>query len=122
MPAMPAREAQALGRVMVAPSRAESLPYVVLEAAAAAKPLITTKVGGIPEIYGPLSSALVPAEDAPALARAIAQALDHPDEAADTAQKLRGRVMASFSVDYMVDGVLKAYGEALETLQKSGAR
>ena len=54
-PAMPAREALSLGRIMVVPSRAESLPYVVLEAAAAGKPLITTNVGGIPEIYGPLS-------------------------------------------------------------------
>ena len=64
MPAMPAREAQALGRIMVVPSRAESLPYVVLEAAAAGKPLITTKVGGIPEIYGPLTDTLVPPVDA----------------------------------------------------------
>ena len=51
---MPARQALALGRVMVVPSRTESLPYIVLEAAAAGKPLIATKVGGIPEIYGPL--------------------------------------------------------------------
>ncbi|HEY8128008.1 MAG TPA: glycosyltransferase family 4 protein [Hyphomicrobium sp.] len=33
--AMPAREAFTLGRVMIVPSRAESFPYVVLEAAAA---------------------------------------------------------------------------------------
>ena len=50
---MPAREAFALGRVLVVPSRAESLPYVVLEAAAAGVPLIATRVGGIPEIFGP---------------------------------------------------------------------
>src|SRR6185295_14604497 len=43
-PAMPAREAQTFGRVMVMPSRMESLPYVVLEAAASAKPLIATRV------------------------------------------------------------------------------
>ena len=60
MPAMPARQAIALGRIMVVPSRAESLPYVVLEAAAAGMPLIATGVGGIPEIYGPLSDTLVP--------------------------------------------------------------
>jgi glycosyltransferase involved in cell wall biosynthesis len=122
LPAMPARDAQALGWVMVAPSRAESLPYVVLEAAAAGKPLITTRVGGIPEIYGPLSNILVPALDVPALARAIGGALDHPDEAADTAHRLRERVAASFSVDSMVDGVLAAYAAALELLQKSGRR
>jgi len=122
LPSMPAREAMALGWVMVAPSRAESLPYVVLEAAAAAKPLITTKVGGIPEIYGPLSSALVPVLDGQTLARAIVRALDHPDEAADTAQKLRERVATSFSADAMADGILAGYAAALELLAKSGRR
>ena len=36
----PAREAFAMGRMMVIPSRAESLPYVILEAAAAGVPII----------------------------------------------------------------------------------
>ena len=77
--AMPAREALALGRVMVVPSRAESLPYVVLEAAAAGKPLITTKVGGIPEIYGPLTDALVPPRGcAGAWPKRSPGTLDHP--------------------------------------------
>ena len=78
MPAMPARQALALGRIMVAPSRHESLPYVVLEAAAASKPLITTRVGGIPEIYGPLSNTLVPPNDPDALAQAIVGASTTP--------------------------------------------
>jgi glycosyltransferase involved in cell wall biosynthesis len=76
--AMPARQAQALGRVMVVPSRVESLPYVVLEAAASAKPLIATRVGGIPEIYGEMSEELVPPQDPAALAGAIERALDRP--------------------------------------------
>ncbi len=116
-PAMPARVALTLGRIMVVPSRAESLPYVVLEAAAGSKPLITTAVGGIPEIYGPLSNTLVPPLDPAALAQAIAQALDHPDAMAEITQKLRQRVQASFSVDTMVDGVLAAYETALESLR-----
>jgi glycosyltransferase involved in cell wall biosynthesis len=119
---MPARKAFALGRVMIAPSRQESLPYVVLETAAAQKPLITTSVGGIPEIYGPMSSELVPPGNAEALARAIADKLDHPDRALELAQHLRARVAASFSVDVMVDGVLSAYGEALRARHaKAGA-
>jgi len=121
-PAMPARQAQALGRVMIIPSRMESLPYVVLEAAASSKPLITTRVGGIPEIYGPMSDRLVPPEDAPALARAIAGALDNPAATAETARLLREQVAASFSVETMVDGVLAGYQAALEMLQKTGRR
>jgi glycosyltransferase involved in cell wall biosynthesis len=115
-PAMPAREALTLGRIMVVPSRAESLPYVVLEAAAAGKPLITTNVGGIPEIYGPLSNTLIPPLDCAALADAITRALDLPDVMADITQKLRERVQTSFSVETMVDGVLAAYQTVLETL------
>jgi glycosyltransferase involved in cell wall biosynthesis len=113
MPAMPARAALALGRVMVIPSLAESLPYVVLETAAAGKPLITTNVGGIPEIYGPLSPALVEASNTEALTGAIARTLDHPAEAASLAEDLRQRVASSFSLDAMVDGVLSAYRDAM---------
>jgi len=122
LPAMPARRAQALGRVMVVPSRVESLPYVVLEAAASAKPLIASRVGGIPEIYGELAQHLVPPEDAAALAQAISQALEHPELAAETAARLRERVAAKFSLKAMVDGVLTAYGEALEKKQNGRRR
>ena len=112
-PAMPAREALTLGRIMVVPSRAESLPYVVLEAAAGGKPLLTTSVGGIPEIYGPLSRTLIPPQDTAAFADAIARALDRPDEMAEITRQLREQVRASFSVETMVDGVLDAYQTAL---------
>ena len=110
--AMPARRALTLGKVMVIPSRAESLPYVVLETAAASKPLITTSVGGIPEIYGPLSNTLVPAGDAEALANAITRVLSDPVAANALAQTLRDRVALFFSDDMMVEGILAAYRQA----------
>jgi glycosyltransferase involved in cell wall biosynthesis len=116
---MPARQAQALGRVMVFCSRAESMPYVVLEAAASAKPMISTKVGGIPEIYGPFTNTLVPKEDPAALAAAIARSLDKPAEAADLAKKLSARVAASFSLDAMVEGVLEGYQAGFARIAKS---
>ena len=119
-PPMPARQAQALGRVMVMPSRMESLPYVVLEAAAAGKPLVTTRVGGIPEIYGPLADALIPPDDVAALARAIAAALDGP--APDVTARLRDRAAKSFTIDAMVDGVVSAYAAAINNLSKTGRR
>ena len=121
-PAMSARQAQTFGRVMLMPSRMESLPYVVLEAAASAKPLIATRVGGIPEIYGPMANALVAPDDAPALARAIVDRLDHPKAAAEAARKLRERVAGAFTVETMVDGVLAGYRDALEMLEKTGRR
>lgn len=120
--ALPARQAFMRGRIMVVSSRAESLPYVVLEAAAAGKPLIATRVGGIPEIYGPLADRLVPAGDPKALAAAIAQTLAAPEAATDLAAKLRERVANGFSIRAMVDGVLGAYGEALDSLTREGRR
>ena len=52
LPPMPARQAFALAGMIVVPSRAEAMPYIVLEALAAGKPMIATAVGGIPEIFG----------------------------------------------------------------------
>jgi glycosyltransferase involved in cell wall biosynthesis len=110
---LPAREAFRLGRVLVVPSLAESLPYVVLEAAAAAVPLVATRVGGIPEIFGPHSGRLIPPGDAAALSAAMARALDDPGAHHAAALELRQRVRAEFSADVMVEQVLGAYAEAL---------
>lgn len=111
-PAMPARKAFALGRIVVIPSRAESLPYVALEAAAAGKPLIATRVGGIPEIFGPHSGSLVAAGDAGAMMQAIAVILEDPEAAHQRTQALRTRIAAEFSVDVMVEAVVSAYEQA----------
>jgi len=104
------------------PSRAESLPYVVLEAAAAGVPMIATRVGGIPEIYGSQADTLVAPEDAVALARAIAGAIDRPGATLEGARRLRERVAALFTVQNMVDGVLSAYQTSLAALQAAGRR
>ena len=113
MPPMPARRALALGRILVVPSRRESLPYVVLEAAAAGKPLIAVSVGGIPEIYGALARRWFHPTMPAALAKAIARSLDDPAAAADIARQLRERVAGEFSVNGMVAEVLEAYQSAL---------
>ena len=58
----PARQAFAHGRLLVVPSRADSLPYVVIEAGGAGIPIIASGVGGIPEILGP-DGTMVPPEN-----------------------------------------------------------
>jgi glycosyltransferase involved in cell wall biosynthesis len=109
----PAREAFAMGRMLVIPSRAESLPYIVLEAAAAGMPIIATEVGGVPEIFGPHASHLIAPDDSGALVAAIRKALSDPGETCRVAQEVRARVRAEFSLANMVEGGLTAYREAL---------
>ncbi len=110
---MPARDAFALARTVVVPSRAESMPYIVLEAIAAGMPVVATQVGGIPEIFGPLSSLLVPPGDVGALANALADVLANPGEAHADADALRGRVRSGFSLDVMAGAIIGAYRGAL---------
>ena len=110
---MPARKAFALGRIMVVPSRAESFPYIVLEAAAAGKPLVATRVGGIPDMFGPLADRLVVPDDCIALERALEQAVNHSESMSDVTRLLQARVRANFSLDDMVDGGIDAYCAAI---------
>jgi glycosyltransferase involved in cell wall biosynthesis len=112
-PAMATRDAFAMARTVVVPSRAESMPYVVLEAAAAERPLVCTRVGGIPEIFGPESGRLVPPGDVDALAEAMAAQLDDARDAADGAARLRAVVRPHFSVEHMTDVVGAIYRDSL---------
>ncbi|MGE0844831.1 MAG: glycosyltransferase [Flavobacteriaceae bacterium] len=111
--AMPARRAFALGRLAVVPSRAESLPYIVLELAGAGVPMIATDVGGIGEIFGEQRGRLVPPGDAEALADAMLTALGDIRAARSDAARLRAGVARAFSLDGMVEQVTGAYSAAL---------
>jgi glycosyltransferase involved in cell wall biosynthesis len=108
---VPPRHGFSQGRLMVVPSRGDSLPYVVLEAAGAGMPMVAVRVGGIPEVFGP-GATLVAPQDPAALAQAIAKAIDDPAAARAEAERVRERVRTEFSQDAMVEGVLAAYGEA----------
>jgi len=110
--ARPARAGFALGSLLVVPSLAESLPYIVLEAAAAAVPFIATRVGGVPEILGLYSAELVAPNDPAALARAIAQALREPAAKRLAGARIQARVREAFSIDAMTEAVLAAYADA----------
>ena len=101
------------GRLLVVPSRGDSMPYVVIEAAAAGVPMIAANIGGIPEVFDTHKDALFPSSNVDAMARAIAAALDDRSVALSRAQTLRDRVLAHFSQTAMVDGVLAGYRDAL---------
>ena len=101
------------GSLLVVPSRGDSMPYVVIEAAAAGIPMVAAKVGGIPEIFGPEhQDALFAPNIVGAMADAIEGALDDMDAARDRARSLRERIFLHFSQKAMVEGVIAGYRDA----------
>jgi glycosyltransferase involved in cell wall biosynthesis len=117
----PTREAFAMARALVVPSRAESMPYVVLEAIAAGLPLVATRVGGVPEILGPRADELVAPGDPGALAAALARLLADPARAAADAQARRAWLLPRFNIDVMEEQVGKLYRMILDLKTARGA-
>jgi glycosyltransferase involved in cell wall biosynthesis len=107
-----ARYAFSKGKLLVVPSRGDSMPYVVIEAAAAGIPMVAANVGGIPEIFGSHDDALFAPNSVGAMADAIETALEDSDAAAVRAKSLRERVLMHFSQKAMVEGVLTGYRDA----------
>jgi glycosyltransferase involved in cell wall biosynthesis len=100
------------GNLLVVPSRGDSMPYVVIEAAAAGIPMVAANVGGIPEIFGTITEPLFAPNIVGAMADAIETALDDPEAALERAKSLRERIFLHFSQKAMVEGVLAGYRDA----------
>jgi glycosyltransferase involved in cell wall biosynthesis len=100
------------GRLLVVPSRGDSMPYVVIEAGAAGIPMVAANVGGIPEIFGEQNDALFAPNLATAMADAIEIAMEDPEGALARAKALREHIFLHFSQKAMVEGVLAGYRDA----------
>jgi glycosyltransferase involved in cell wall biosynthesis len=113
LPAMRVQQAFSMSQNLVVPSRAEAMPYIVLEGLGAGKTIIATRVGGIPEALGKDSLALVAPGDADDLARVMADAIRIPgwhDKAMPSIEQVR----SVFSASVMAKDVLKLYRELLD--------
>ena len=114
-PPMTAREALRRGKVLVLPSRAESLPYVLIEAAAAGIPIVATDVGGVSEIMAPFAFALVPSDDAPALADAIEARIEEPSSLRSfSTGAIQRHIREHLSVPRMADEIEQSYRDAMQ--------
>ena len=96
--------------VVVVPSRAESLPGVVKEALAAGRPVLSTRVAGIPELVGEGTGWLVEADSSAAL-RAEIERL-----ASDPAAVRAVRPSLDLPVAGYVDDLLAAYSHARQSV------
>jgi glycosyltransferase involved in cell wall biosynthesis len=96
--------------VFCLPSSAEGLPVVVLEAMAAARPVVASAVGGTPEaVVDGETGVLVPPGDADALAAALADVLADPARARTLGEAGRERVLREFSAQRATERILDLY-------------
>jgi glycosyltransferase involved in cell wall biosynthesis len=95
--------------VVVVPSAWEGQPLIVQEAMRAGRPLVATRVGGIPELTGDDGARLVPPGDPEALAVAVTGLLDEPDDRRRLAAAARARAARLPTGAAAVDQVLSLY-------------
>lgn len=103
--------------VVVMSSRNEGTPAALIEALAAAKPVVATDVGGVRHVVqNGQTGWLCPRGDPSALARALSEAVFSKKElAAQMAAEGRRRALARFSLERMLAGYFSIY----ETLLSS---
>jgi glycosyltransferase involved in cell wall biosynthesis len=95
-------------------SRNEGTPVALIEALAAGRPVVATRVGGTPDLLGDDERGrLVPAGDPGALAEAIRETLSDPEAARRRALAGRRHVLTHHSVSRLVDDVDALYRELL---------
>ena len=84
-------------------SRTEGLPNTVLEAMALEVPVVSTAVGGVPELVLPGKNGLLcPVGDVEALTNAVCSLLRQPQQRLEMARKSRKRVEDTFSFSQRV--------------------
>lgn len=101
--------------VLVFSSLWEGLPVALLEGMSAARPVVATAVGGIPEVVVPDKSAfLVPPGDADALAQACLRLASDSATRRSMGQAGLERVVARYSLDVMIDRTAVLYAKLLQ--------
>lgn len=110
--------------LVVCCSRNEGTPVSLIEACAAGRAVIGTRVGGIPDIIASgVNGLLVPSGDAAALAAAIAELVDDPDRRRQMGIAGRRTVRERYSADRMVKELKDLYRNLLDrtTLKRGPA-
>jgi glycosyltransferase involved in cell wall biosynthesis len=101
--------------IFVLPSLNEGMGRALVEAMAAGRPVIATRVGGVPALidHG-RTGLLIPPADADALATAIADLLHHPERMQAMASAAQAGIGRQYGIDAMVSGVEAVYESALQ--------
>jgi glycosyltransferase involved in cell wall biosynthesis len=106
--------------VVVSPSRSESLSNTILEAMAAGRPVVATRVGGNPELVCDQETGLLVApENVGALADALETMLASPNLAREWGENARRIAQANFTLDYARERFEQLY---VDLLARKGLR
>ncbi len=109
------RSAMRQADVILLPSRWENAPYTVLEAMAAGRPLVVSRVGGLSEMVVDGREALFAADqDLAAHLAAVERLLDDRDGARNLGAAARARVERDFTAERMAESSLAIYRRAAE--------
>jgi glycosyltransferase involved in cell wall biosynthesis len=98
--------------VVVLTSDNEGTPVSLIEAQAAATPVVSTNVGGVRSVVLDGETGLL-ADDPPALSAAVASLLDDPARAQAMATRGREHVLSTFGVERLVDDLDRLYRRLL---------
>jgi glycosyltransferase involved in cell wall biosynthesis len=99
--------------VLLITSWTEGTPMVLLEAMAAGVPVVSTAVGGIPDVVSREEALLVPAGDVQAMARALDDVLADPEAAIRRASVAALRLEREFAVEPWVERYRTVYESTL---------
>ena len=100
--------------VFVLPSTLEGFGKVLLEAMASSKPIVATRVGGIPEVVEEgITGLLVPSENSQQLAEALRTLLENPTLRVTMGQAGKHRVETTFSFQHTIDTIQASYNLVL---------
>lgn len=96
--------------IFIISSIKEGLPYTLLEAGLASKPVIATSVGGIPEIVENMKSGiLLPQKNAFKIAEAVSFITSPTGIQYRFGKKLNEKIVKEFSLDNMIQNTIKIY-------------
>jgi glycosyltransferase involved in cell wall biosynthesis len=99
---------------LILPSTNEGTPVSVIEALAAERPAVATRVGGIPDVIRPgIDGFLVEVGDAEALADQLAVLARDPARRAEMGAEGRANVLERYAVERLVDDVDVLYRSLL---------